>query len=78
MVQKSFFQAVTTRWSSVPIAGKKHGTRKIVSLKNGKGYTIDQNLNMTGEILKQRKHKMSVKNIRRHKARKNTRRNRRH
>ena len=54
MVKKHFFQSVTTQWSSIP-HGKKYGTRKIVTIKNGKGYQINENLNMTGEAFHRRK-----------------------
>ena len=70
MVQKNFFQAVTTRWSSSPIKGKVHGTRKIVSVKNGKGFQINENLNLTGEIMRRKKRAIKGKTIKR---RRNTR-----
>lgn len=65
MVQKQFFQAVTTKWSSVP-KGKVYGTRKIINIKNGKGYQIDDNLNMTGETIRRRKRTIKGKALKRH------------
>lgn len=77
MVQKEFFQAVSTQWSSVP-KGKIHGTRKILTIKNGKGFQINENLNVSGKVIHRHKHTIKNKKLsgaRRHGSRGSTRRN---
>lgn len=52
--------------SSTPVYGKVHGTRNIVTIKNGKGTKIKTALNKSGKPIKTRKMKLNadeIKNI---------------
>jgi len=62
MVKTFFYQTSATHWSSIP-KGKIYGKRKTVTIKNGKGMQIEENLNMTGETVSRRHTTLRKKNI---------------
>ena len=57
-----FYESVTTNWSSTP-KGRVHGTRNIVTIKNGKGQKIKQALNAKANVLETQKRKLKPAEI---------------
>lgn len=57
-----FYESVTTNWSSTPKGGV-HGTRNIVTIKNGKGKKIKQALNAQAAVLETQKRNLKPAEI---------------
>ena len=63
---KSFYHSETIQYSSNPQKGKPHGTRNIVTLKNGRGSKTSMNLGPRGKVISSKTVKLNrneAKNI---------------
>jgi hypothetical protein len=58
-----YYHSETVRLSSMPLNGKVHGTRNVVTIKNGKGTKIKTALNKSGKPIKTRKVKLNAGEI---------------
>lgn len=58
-----FYESVTTNWTSSPKTGKVHGTRNIVSIKNGKGTKTKEALNAKGKVMERKRKTLKNKEI---------------
>jgi hypothetical protein len=47
----SYFQRVVTEWASEPKNGNVYGSRRIVTIENGKGKEITESLDKHGDVL---------------------------
>ena len=50
------YTSVTTNWSSSPRDGKIHGTRNVVTIKNGKGTKTREALGARGNVVERKSH----------------------
>ena len=56
---KSFYHSETVSYTSNPEKGKPHGTRNVVTIKNGRGSKTSMNLGPQGKVLRRKTVKLS-------------------
>ena len=58
------YYSTTTRFVSTPSPGSKiHGSTNTVSIKNGKGYKLKENLDKSGKVIQRTRKNLSKKEI---------------